>query len=290
MTQTTFIYFVFGNNFNNYTMNNFSMLTIKKLAPQNSKFVVYTDRPQFYKCNSSFVETRLMDENKLKDWKGKHNFLWRVKIKAMLDSAQTDAGHIVYLDSDTVAFSDLSPMITEMEKGASFMHLKESLLSEDKASHKSLMWEQTKNKKFGGMLVHEKSAMWNAGVVAINEKDKVRLLNQALSSTDEMCDQNVTQWLIEQFSLSQSLASTNNLKPADQYFAHYWGNKEEWIHKIDVFFSEVFQKGNSVDEVIKDIDIEKWKAIPIMRYKKSWGRKLLKFADKYFKDSVTYTR
>lgn len=286
MQPTTFLYFSFGENLNNYTMNNFSMLTIKKLAPANSRFVIYTDKPEYYKC-SPFVEIRILDEKKLKDWKGKHNFLWRVKIMAMLDSAQSDPGHLVYLDSDTIAFKNLDPIIKDLDEGACFMHIKESLLSEDKASHKALMWEQSKNKSFGGMLVDNKSVMWNAGFVAVNEKNKIELLNKALASNDEMCDQGVTQWLIEQFSLSQALVSSNKIKPADKFIAHYWGNKEEWVQNINNFFAKMHLHQCSVDESIKAIDIEVWKKIPINRCKKSIPKRLEKFMNKYFRDSVS---
>lgn len=287
MQPTTFLYFAFGDNLNNHTMSNFSMLTIKKLAPVNSRFVIYTDRPEFYKWSSSFVETRNLDQSRLKEWKGVHNFVWRVKIMAMLDSAEKDTGHLVYLDSDTMALNDLSGLIQELENNMSYMHLKESLLCEDKAPNKKQMWEQTKNKTFGGLLVDNQSAIWNAGVIAISEKNKVRLLKQALASTDEMCEQKVNQWLIEQLSISQSLASTKNLREASFYFAHYWGNKEEWIQNIEIFFAKTFQQMLSVEEVLSSINLEAWKAIPIIRYKRSMGKKLLRFAKKYFDDSVT---
>lgn len=286
MTKTTFLYFTFGDNLNNYTMTNFSMLTIKKLAPANSKFVIYTDKPEYYKY-ADFAEIRLMDANLLKDWKGKHNFLWRVKIKAMLDSAQKDEGHLVYLDGDTIAYKNLDPIIHDLDEGKCFMHIKESRLSQDMAAHKALMWSQVQNKTFGGMLVHDQSFMWNAGFVAVSANNKIEILNKALASNDEMCDQGVTQWLIEQFSLSQALASTNNLRAADRFIAHYWGNKDEWIQNINNFFAKCFLQNLSAIEAIELIDVDKWKIIPINRCKKSIAKRLINITKRYFKDSVT---
>ena len=289
MQPTTFLYFAFGDNLNNHTMGNFSILTMKRQSPPNSRFVIYTDRPDYYKW-ASFVEVRPLNEKRITEWKGPHNFVWRVKIMAMLDSAKTDPGHLIYLDSDTAAYQNLTPMISDLENGSCFMHLKENLLSEDKDKNKNLMWEQTKNKKFGGLFVNEKSAIWNAGVVALSAKDKISLLNTALASTDEMCEQKVTQWLIEQFSLSQSLASTQKLKAADEFIAHYWGNKEEWIQNINLFFSRAHLQNLSTEEFIDSINPELLKTLPIIRYKKSWAKKLLRFSNKYFQDSLQFLK
>lgn len=259
--QTTFLFFSFGDNLNNHSMANFSILSLRKFAPRNSRFLVYTDKPEFYKYLSPIIELRTLDKERIKSWKGPHDFTWRIKIMAMLDSAQSDPGHLVYLDGDTFAKADLTTLIEELDKGTCFLHVKESLLSEDKAKHKCLMWKQTKDKEFGGMFVKKDSAMWNAGIVALDEKNKVELLQKSLSSTDGMCEADVTKWLIEQFSISQALASTGKLKPADHWFAHYWGNKEELILAINTFFTKAFKQMLTIDEAIASIDIKIWKKL-----------------------------
>lgn len=276
MQPTTFLYFAFGDNLNNHTMSTFSMLTIKKLAPANSRFVVYTDKPEYYKYLAPIVELRPLDKKRIQDWKGPHDFVWRIKIMAMLDSAQSDPGHLVYLDGDTFAKTDLTSMIEELDKGTCFMHVKESLLSEDKAKHKCLMWKQIKNKEFAGMVAKEDSAMWNAGIVALDEKSKVELLQRALRSTDEMCEADVTRWLIEQFSISQALSSTGKLKPADQWFAHYWGNKEELLQAINIFFTRTLKQMHSIDEAVASIDISAWKKLLEPKPKKTFFQKLFR--------------
>ncbi|MEA9356607.1 hypothetical protein SHI21_10345 [Bacteriovorax sp. PP10] len=257
-------------------MTNFSLLSLRKYAPANSRFLIYTDKPEYYNFLSSIVELRPLGKERMQDWKGPHDFLWRIKIMAMLDSAQNDPGHLVYLDGDTFAKADLAPMVEELDKGTCFMHVKESLLSEDKAKHKCLMWKQTKNKEFGGMLVQKESAMWNAGIVALDEKSKIELLQKALQSTDGMCEADVTKWLIEQFSLSQALASTGKLKPADQWFAHYWGNKEELLQAINNFFTKTLKQMHSIDEAIASIDINAWKKLLESKPKKTFFQKLLR--------------
>lgn len=276
MQPTTFLFFAFGPNLNNHTMANFSILSLKKFAPANSRFVFYTDRAEYYRYLSPIVETRLLDEKKINEWQGKHKFLWRIKIMAMLDSAQKDPGHLVYLDTDTFAMSDLTPMMSKLENGNCFMHIKEKLLSRDKAENKKLMWKQTKNKIFGGMIVNQHSAMWNAGVVGINEKNKIALLTKALLSTDEMCEQNIERWLIEQFSLSQALSSSEKLEACDQWINHYWGNKEMVIRNIQSLFSSALMQSIPLDQLISNTDFSSWRNQIINTPKKSFLEKWLK--------------
>lgn len=272
--QTTFLFFSFGENLNNHTMINFSLLSLKKFAPANSKFLLYTDSPNFYNFISPIIEIRPLSKDTIKNWRGPYDFMWRIKIMAMIDSASKDSGHLIYLDGDTFATTNLDDLILQLDQGKCFMHVEESFLSEDKAAHKSLMWKQTQNKEYGGMLVKKDSAMWNAGIVGLDEKNKLALLNKALLSTDEMCKANVTNWLIEQFSLSQSLASSGNLNPADKWFAHYWGNKEEIIQAINSFFAKTLVKKLSIEEAISSIDMVAWKKLLEPKSKKTFYQKL----------------
>lgn len=276
MQPTTFLYIAFGDNLTNHTMGNFSLLTMKRFAPPNSKFVIYTDRVDSYRW-LDFVEIRQLDERILADWHGPHNFVWRVKIMAMLDSANKDKGHLVYLDTDTFALESLSPMIAELEKGRCMMHERESLLSEDRAKNKMLMWKQTQNKTFGGVTITAQTAMWNAGVIALSANNKLELLNKALASVDEMCEQNVERWLIEQLSVSLVLANSNNLMSAEKWIAHYWGNKDGMLRNIQILFSQILQQMIAPQEAAKLIDIAVWKTHLIRPTKKSFLKKWLRF-------------
>lgn len=276
MLPSTFLYLAFGSNTTNHSMAYFSFLSLKKLAPSNSRFIIYTDKPEFYQFLSPEFETRMLSPETLNEWQGKHKFLWRIKIKALLDSAQRDSGHLFYMDTDTFAVNDISKMIEQLDSGNCFMHLKESFLSEDKAKNKILMWQQTQNKTFGGMIVDKHSAMWNAGVVAINEKDKVNLLSKALQSTDEMCEAQVEQWLIEQFSLSQALASTGKLKPCDEWIAHYWGFKKDFIQRIDGMLAQTLQKQLSKDQLLEMIDINSWVSMMTPKPKRTLFQKIFR--------------
>jgi hypothetical protein len=273
MQPTTFLFLAFGSNANNHAMGTFSILSLKKFAPANSRFVIYTDKPDCYKYLSSIAETRLLDEKKLIEWQGKHNFVWRIKLMAMLDSAYKDAGHLVYMDTDTFAMGNLDTMIEKLESGSCFMHVRESLLCEDKAANKRLMWKQTKDNIFGGMAVNDTTAMWNAGVVGVDQYSKIELINKALMSTDQMCEKNVERWLIEQLSLSQALSSTRKLEAADEWIAHYWGNKEDLTKNIHLFLSNLLQRMQSIDQAVALIDVKHWKTFLVPKTEKPFFQK-----------------
>lgn len=291
MNSINYIYLTFGDNLNNHSQAVCSILSIKKLSMEFShKFIVYTDQPRFYNCIDGLldqVEIRHVSARELEEWQGEYKFFWRVKIIAMLDSAKKDKGHLVYLDSDTFACKKLNGLLEALNQGHALMHLPENELSIDQAPDKKLMWQQTCNKKFGGMLVDEKSMMWNAGVVAIPDEKKEIFLNRALKSNDEMCAQNVTRRLIEQFSLSLSLNAEEKKMKASEWILHYWGNKDEWNTEIAKLFARFFQLNLNKKTMLEEIDIEYFLKIPIIKHQRSWNKKIIKFANSYWPSKLT---
>jgi hypothetical protein len=259
MQPTTFLYLVFGSNTNNHVMTNFSILSLKKQAPANCRFVVYTDKPDHYKFLSSFVETRKLDEKTLADWQGKQSFVWRIKLMAMLDSAEKDTGHLVYMDSDTFALGKLSSMIERLDEGNCLMYSKEGTLAEIKVPSRRLIWKQTKDRIFGDMTVNDTSTIWNAGVVGINEFFRLELITRALASTDQMCEQEIERIHIEQLSLSQALSATRKLESADPWIVHYWNEKEDLTRNIHLFLSNVLLRQHSIEKAMALIDVNHWR-------------------------------
>ena len=258
MQPVTFLFLAFGENTNNHIMGTFAILSIQKYSPKNCQILIYTDKAQYYSFFGDKVSVRNLDEKTLKDWRGSHDFLWRIKIKAMLDSATTDSGHLVYLDMDTYAKEDLTSFFQKLDSGISFMHEKENLLCLDSAKNKQLMWSQTQGKKYSGMLVDKTTSMWNAGLVALPSHNKVKTLESALLCNDEMCEQNVERWLIEQFSLSLALNHTGNLEEGAPWFVHYWGTKEPTLSKINEFLSIQLLTKATLPQILEQINKEQW--------------------------------
>ncbi len=293
MHNVNFLFLTFGPNLKNHSQAVLSILSILKATDNSNrtiKILVYTDEPQFYNVLKDCVEIRFTPKEKLNEWEGEVKFFWRVKIMAMLDSSMKDSGHLFYLDSDTFVFNDLNILFEKLDQNFCMMHLRENELSTDKASDKALMWNQIKYKNYSGITINEKSAMWNAGVVALSHEEKMKYLNLALSINDEMCNQGVTRRLIEQFSLSVALESSSKLIDAKDSIAHYWGNKDEWNDKIAYYFSFLFQSNLPIIELLKSFNKDEWLKLPIIRSKKSLNKKIVNFANSRFVDSTEYVK
>lgn len=274
----------FGDNLNYHSQLNLALISAYKFSSANTRFVIYTDYPEYYLWAKEKVIVKKIDPDLMKDWKGPHNFFWRTKIMAMLDCAKEFDGHLLYLDSDVIVLSNLTEMISKLELGYSFMHLQESKLSEDKAAHKKQMWSQIAGKEYVGVKINPDIYMWNAGVVCLSEQNKVSYLEKALRINDKMLDEKVVDWLIEQFSLSVSLNSESKLLPAEKEILHYWGNKDEWNQKINNYLSNAFQKAKTLESLANEFDLKYWSSIPYSRTKRSMNKRVSKFLLKYFPD------
>ncbi len=273
MSAVSFLFIDFGPVTNNHFMGSFSILSILKFLPPNSQIILYTDKPELYSFFSDKIVFRELNDKILKDWRGPHDFMWRIKIKALMDSAAKDSGHLIYLDMDTFAQKELNSLVAQLDQGTYFMHLRESLLSQDKAKNKQLMWSQVKNKTFAGLLVDQNSAMWNAGLVALPENQKKQILEKTLKCNDEMCEQNVERWLIEQFSLSLALANTQKLKEGAEWFIHYWYGKDPMMVEINKFLATQFVSKANINHAIEKLKPEDWVHIGKAKAKqKSWKK------------------
>lgn len=286
MVATTYVLISFGDNLDFHSQANFCFLTLKKFATNNSRFVIYTDHPEFYQWVSSFVEIRTIQKNQIQEWIGKYNYFYRVKLKVLLDACEKYEGHLIYLDSDTIASKDLSEMNSKLDEGFSLMHLKENLLCEDTASDKKDMWNKIKNRSYVDILINKQTAMWNSGVIALPEKDKFTLLSKALVINDQLCEEGVECRVKEQFAIGIVLEHTHKLIEAQKWIIHYWGNKEEWNLRINIFFSKKNQYGLSAEDTVQRINILEWGSLPINRMKTSLGKKLARWAHKYCPDKV----
>lgn len=286
MIATTYVLISFGENLDFHSQANFCFLTLKKFAQTNSKFVIYTDHPEFYKWVNSFVEIRAIQKSQIQEWIGEYGYFYRVKLKVLLDASERYDGHLVYLDSDTIVTKDLNEMSLKLNEGFSLMHLKENILSQDKASDKKAMWNKIKGQSYAQIVIDNTTAMWNSGVIALPQESKLELLSKSLIINDQLCVEGIECRVKEQFAIGIVLENTKKLIEARKWIIHYWGNKEEWNLKINLFFSKENQFSLSAESAVDRINISDWTLIPINRTKTSMGKRLIRYSNKYFPDKV----
>lgn len=288
MNKLNFVFFNFGDKLENYSLCNLAILSAKKFAPE-SRIIIYTDKPHYFKW-VDFVEINILTPELLTEWKGKHNFLWRVKIKVIEDATQKYDGHVVYMDSDIFVKSNLTTLIEKLNQNYSFMHLNEGPLSLEKTPIKKKMFHILLGKTINNIKFDENMEMWNAGIVALPNQSKLELITKALNLNDSLCDLIKENWLVEQFSLSMALRESQKLNPSSDFFIHYWGNKSEWLNKIQIYFNNAFILSSNATELVESLNPDDWTKLPINRAKRPLNRRITNFMNKHFADKVLFTR
>ena len=244
---------------------------------------IITDKPEMYNAVADDVNIIRVEEDILNKWKGEFDFFWRIKIKAIEHVYKMFEGqHILYLDSDTFLFGDISYLINQLNAGCSFMHLCEGEWGSLKSKTERKMWGQINNNSYGNVTITEKIPMWNAGVIGIPGKTGMEIIAKTLMICDDMLKANVTRRLIEQYAFSVALSATTTLLEAQTQIAHYWSNKEGWNKLINDFFIDHFLKKSSKEEMITAIKNIDFSLLPVYAYQPSTREKLKKFIDSWF--------
>ena len=89
--------------------------------------------------------------------------------------------------------------------------------------------------------------MWNSGVLAVPPADR-GLLDEALALYDTLAAAGIRHFATEQLVEGVVLGRTGRLKPADDWFVHYWGNKPGYDAEIARRLADAFIEGMSVKE------------------------------------------
>lgn len=258
------VYLVFGEELSNYVQANFSILSMCTQKEEIDSINIVTDNPKLYNHLSGVVNVVKIEQNDLREWKGKNDFFWRVKIKAIELIINTYKNQdLLYLDSDTFLYGDLKFINQKLKNGFSFMHLNEGKLSQLNSKTEKNMWRQTYNKTFGPVKINQNHCMWNAGVIGIPGGRSDELIEATLDICDAMLEQNVTRRLIEQLAFSLALSEFSELIPAEDHIGHYWGNKEQWNNFITNIFLCSYFSNQPLEVQIESIKAIDYTKIPI---------------------------
>lgn len=260
------LYLVFGAHAPYHLQAHFSILSFLRHRSALAGITVVTDAPEHYARLRSHVRVQAVSAADLREWKGEHDFFWRIKLKALEGLATAHPGSpLVYLDSDTFLIGPLEPLGSPLAAGRSLMHEREGALSELASRTEKRMWRQVRGREFGGVRMHERHAMWNAGVVAIPGAHAREIVAHALAICDALCAAGVTPRLIEQFALSVALAEAGPLEAASGAIGHYWSNKDAWSARLAEFLAESLMLQRSVEADIAALGSFDFRALPVRR-------------------------
>jgi len=204
------------------------------------KILVYTDQSQqltqFFQ-EISQVEIVSITPEQIKTWRGKIDFVHRVKIEVLLDAVKRQKDSILYLDGDTIFIKDPKALFSQTNPGQSIMHLMESRLDQakDPLTKKMAQFCRTENFKLkrGIVSIPLSTEMWNAGVIGI-DGTRLNLLERILELTD-VAYEKYQKHVIEQLAVSYFLQSVGKITPAEPWILHYWPTKEIYQERIDNF-------------------------------------------------------
>lgn len=273
----------FGDRLENHYQASFAILSYLK-SKQINHVCVVTDRPEFYQYFGDKVDLIEINDSIMQEWRGEHDFFWRIKMKAIEAAAFKHQNQdILYVDSDTIYVQNLDKIKKNLDIGTAYMHEKEGKISQLPSKTISNMWKILNGNTYGSFTIDEQTEMWNAGVIAIPRQQALDVINYAIQLCDEMCATDCPRRLVEQFAFSLSLKEKLNLMPAEAEIAHYWGNKPEWNQKIVEFFMRSTLSGYTLEQDIKRFNPNKFISLPIIYKEKSTKDKLIKLLNRIMK-------
>lgn len=247
------VYFVLGGNTVIHMQVGFSIRTMLAQASTDDTIYVVTDTPTVY-ANLPQVETIPISADEIKDYRGPHDFFWRVKIMVLRQIAgMAPDKAMMYLDGDTYLYGSLNEIKALLAEGCSMMHKDEGCPGDMKQKSLS-MWQTVNGKTYEGITIGREHHMWNAGVVAIPANRMVETTDLALAVCDGMLDDGSEPVTVEQYALSIALKErSTRMVEADRWIGHYWHNKYYWSRYIAKFFVRSYREGHTVEEDIRRI-------------------------------------
>ena len=229
------------------------LLSLVAHAPEPYELVVATDRPECYVWFGTRVEIEYLDFARLNAWRGPSPFSMRQKLELARAATPTPESGLsrippaatVLLDADVLATKPLGPFVQRLRDGDLFMHKKEYVLSDSRRSGNRQLWASLRRSPEFEFRADD--AMWNSGVLGVPAADRT-LLDQSIDLYDRLGAAGLRHFATEQLVEGVIFGRTGRLHPADEWFAHYWGNKRGYDAEIARRLADAFIEGITVKE------------------------------------------
>jgi hypothetical protein len=240
--MTRYVTLAYGDAPGVYRQSLMLLLSLVAHAPEPYELVVATDRPECYVWFGTRVEIEYLDAARLDAWRGPRPFSMRQKLELIRAAAVPSRSAVVLLDADVLARKPLDAFVDGLRAGGLFMHKHEYVLSRSRRSGNQKLWASLRARDF-----RADDSMWNSGVLAVPPADR-GLLDEALALYDALGAAGVRHFATEQLVEGVVLGRTGRLRPAEEWFVHYWGNKRGYDDEIARRLADSFIEGLSVKE------------------------------------------
>jgi hypothetical protein len=242
MSPIRYVTLAYGDAPGVYRQSLMLLVSLVAYAPEPYELIVATDRPDRYAWFGTRVEIEYLDAARLEAWRGPAPFSMRQKLELIRAAAAPGQGPTVLLDADVLARKPLDQFAARLHGGELFMHKQEYVLSQSRRSGNRKLWAALRERGY-----QPDDSMWNSGVLAIGPADR-GLLDEALSMYDALAATGPRHFATEQLVEGVVLGRTGRLRPAEEWFAHYWGNKPGYDAEIARRLADAFIDGLSVKE------------------------------------------
>lgn len=226
----------------------YSLLHVYPSSPFN--IVIYTDnQATLEKWLPPTVVYEPLTQEQIRQWRGKYDFVHRVKIGIIRDFISKYSGSALYLDTDTVITQPIEHLFEKIEQGILVMHEKEGRIS----TRKNIVFRKVNSfLSSHNTGISRDTVMYNAGTLGFGCHER-QLMDQVLQTTDKLYEL-YQKHIIEQLAFSYHLAA-NSKQPiysATSEIYHYW-NFKEYRAVLRDFFK--FYEGTPYKQVVSKIDL-----------------------------------
>ena len=278
------VYLTFGEKTNIHVQAYLSILSFRKQMDDSDRIIIVTTVPQFYRQARQWAEIIALEDWQIDEWKGRHNYLFRVKTKTLqmvADKYPEDS--ILFVDIDTVLYGRLEDMRNILNKGMGIMHKDEGHPSQMKGASLR-MWHTIEGHTYGEITLSMRHHMWNSGIIGIPGVISQTIARQTLLLLDGMLDDGVECFNVEQFAMSVAMIEQLELNEAESVVVHYWGNKPEWESMAYDILAKAYMEQLSLEDAAEQLDVCKLSKTPYYIHRSSTASRLMRFIDKLFKD------
>lgn len=253
-----------------------SILSAMAWAPPDSEFCVVTDHPESFGWFGDRIKILRVDAATLREWRGRHDFFWRIELMCVVHAAAQGPANIIYHDSDVLMRTDLANLCSALTDGDVLMHEFEYELSTAKRRGQRRLWRQVAGREVAGFQLTAPCTMWNAGLIAVGSANHA-LLHRALVLLDDLMDEGVRHNLVEQLAISTVFGATARLRQGRPWMDHFWANKDGYAVAIDRQLAQILTLGFDVDSAISMVRREPI-VLPLVVRKRWWSILLARLA------------
>jgi hypothetical protein len=192
---------------------------------------VHTDRPDAFASLGPRVRTVPVTAERLRAWRGRWDFLFRLKPALIQEALRDGPGRVLFVDADTYWKRPVAEAFERFGHGAAAMHAKEYLVSTRDSGQMRRFRRRLARSRFHGAPIEADRWMWNSGAVGL-EPVHLPLVQDWLDFLDEVFPTNPKPH-VEQYGLSLVLQRAGvELRPIDDLLVHYYDDKDRHVALI----------------------------------------------------------